>query len=141
MPLPRGSLAAFNEERWHVECERKIEYAKYQREQSLLRQALPTLPRLGIAIALCFGASYLIKNSASAWLIAFVVICMWGSQFKRPGPAELVALRRACGRRRVCPGCGYVLEHLEPAADLLVECPECSAAWRIEQRADTPVTA
>lgn len=37
-----------------------------------------------------------------------------------------------CVRNSICPACGYNLKGLEPQDDGCTVCPECGAAWRLE---------
>jgi hypothetical protein len=49
-------------------------------------------------------------------------------------PVLAVAILRA----RHCPSCGYSLEAIVAEADGCAACPECGAAWRLENGWEVP---
>lgn len=94
---------------------------------AVLRQALGRSPWVsGLLTAACFALAWW----ADRWLA------------RKPwwyGRAVLVGHARLVLRRGGCPVCWYDLRTIKPEADGCRTCPECGAAWRLEQ--PRPATA
>lgn len=94
------------------------------------------VPLHAITFSLLFGSRALVA------MLPFVPIYFFGFGI----PMALVSMRYgwrsarhardAMLRHGLCPACAHGIEGIPPQEDGCVVCPECAAAWRIEDRYD-----
>ena len=71
---------------------------------------------------------------------AFVLAAIWAGLViliaRDVQRGEYTGLKNVLKLRRICFGCGYRLDGLARENDACVVCPECGAAWRLDERTD-----
>jgi hypothetical protein len=106
-----------------------------------------TLGLLGLVFALGVGvaAAFWVIGPHAAGLAVFsfilapaMAVLLTALAAVRTAWREREAMmRRGMGARGLCAACGYDLSAHEPEEDGCRVCPECGAAWRLDEAAPT----